>query len=179
MVSTIERPVIRCEADGQLTIDAAQRAALRQLMRCAESSGDRTSAEWQAAYLEAVDAMLDSAGLCDEERAPLREIAEVLRQNGGVGDDGDPDLRWADDYARESAQVSYLILTGVGEAEAAQRVARDMVRRKIPLPQHGGDARGWRRLLEFRDRLRHGTAPAAAIETYRQRLEELKDANRP
>ncbi|MGA7457550.1 MAG: hypothetical protein WBW51_09590, partial [Methyloceanibacter sp.] len=58
--------------------------------------------------------------------------------------------------ARVSALIDLLIKAGSGEAEAAQIIMRRLVAAGIPALKQGGDARGWKRLLEWRDDLGNG-----------------------
>jgi hypothetical protein len=43
----------------------------------------------------------------------------------------------------------------------------------VPPPQKGGDARGWRRLLEWRDRLGHGIVSTEAQQEYEEFSREI------
>jgi NAD(P)-dependent dehydrogenase (short-subunit alcohol dehydrogenase family) len=107
-----------------------------------------------------------------EELCRLDRPVDILVNNAGTIARA-PALEYSDELWDEVLTVdlsSQFVLT--------RRIGREMVARGIPLPTHGGDARGWRRLLEFRDKLRHGQQPEAILQIYRQTLEELKRGRR-
>ena len=153
-------------------VDPADLAALRLHQQARQKLGREHSEEWLADYLPIVERMLRRAGLNDEDCAPLREIAEKLRKADTV--EKSVDESWSDTYARASAEISYLVLIGTAEDQAAQRVARALLARGVPLPSRGGDARGWKRLLEFREDIRNGDARPPIAEIYGEALAELK-----
>jgi hypothetical protein len=75
--------------------------------------------------------------------------------------------------ARGAAVIDLLIKAGSDEGEAAQIVMRRFVAAGIPAPQQGGDARGSKRLLEWRAQLTHGLVSSEAQEEYRDFTREL------
>lgn len=75
--------------------------------------------------------------------------------------------------ARASAVIDLLIKAGHDENKAAQAVMRLLVAGGVPPPQQGGDARGWRRLLEWRTDLQHGLVSAEAQHEYQDFTREL------
>jgi hypothetical protein len=76
--------------------------------------------------------------------------------------------------ARVAAVIDLLIKSGSDEEDAAQLIMRRLVASGVPPPRQGGDARGWKRLLEWRTDLGHGLAPEEAIEEYRRFTKELE-----
>jgi len=76
--------------------------------------------------------------------------------------------------ARAAAVIDLLIKGGHDESEAAQTVMRRLLAAGVPAPSQGGDARGWRRLLEWRNSLLHGAGPEAAKLEYRAFARELE-----
>lgn len=83
--------------------------------------------------------------------------------------------------ARAAAVIDLLVKAGQDESEAAQSVMRRLVIAGVPPPEKGGDARGWRRLLEWRNSLLHGVGPEDARHEYRtftRELEEIPPAER-
>ena len=62
-------------------------------------------------------------------------------------------------YAVCAAFIAALANISVDEAAAAQALARKLVLQGYELPKHGGDARGWKRLLLWRDQLVRGRMP--------------------
>lgn len=69
--------------------------------------------------------------------------------------------------ARAAAVIDLLIKAGNNESEAAQMVMRRLVAAGVPPPQQGGDARGWRRLLEWRNEVSQGFGSQEAQLEYR------------
>jgi hypothetical protein len=76
--------------------------------------------------------------------------------------------------ARAAAVIDLLVKAGQDESEAAQSVMRRLVIAGVPPPEKGGDARGWRRLLEWRNSLLHGVGPEEARHEYRTFTRELE-----
>ncbi len=76
--------------------------------------------------------------------------------------------------ARAAAVIDLLVKAGQDESEAAQSVMRRLVAAGVPPPEKGGDARGWRRLLEWRNSLLHGVGPEDAKHEYRSFARELE-----
>ena len=62
--------------------------------------------------------------------------------------------------ARGAAVIDLLIKAGADENEAAQTVMRRLMAAGVPPPKQGGDARGWRRLLERWTVFSRGSGPA-------------------
>jgi hypothetical protein len=72
-------------------------------------------------------------------------------------------------YAVAAAYVE--VLTAVSdESAAAQTLARKLIALGYDLPKQGGDTRGWKRLLLWRDNLARGLTPADLRETYERAL---------
>ncbi|BAQ17887.1 hypothetical protein [Methyloceanibacter caenitepidi] len=77
--------------------------------------------------------------------------------------------------ARSAAVIDLLVKDGQGEEGAAQTVMRHLLVAGVPAPERGGDSRGWRRLLEFRNTLVHGGGPEEARVEYAAFTRELDD----
>ncbi|WP_108683324.1 hypothetical protein [Methyloceanibacter sp. wino2] len=77
--------------------------------------------------------------------------------------------------ARSAAVIDLLVKNGQGEEGAAQTVMRHLLVAGVPAPERGGDSRGWRRLLEFRNTLVHGGGPEEARVEYAAFARELDD----
>jgi hypothetical protein len=72
-------------------------------------------------------------------------------------------------YAVTAAYID--VLSAVSdESVAAQTLARKLVALGYDLPKQGGDTRGWKRLLLWRDNLARGLMPADMRETYERAL---------
>ena len=76
--------------------------------------------------------------------------------------------------ARASVLIDLLVRAGKDESEAAQTVMRQLLAVGVPAPAKGGDSRGWRRLLEFRNTLLKGGGPEDAKYEYRTFAHELE-----
>ena len=72
-------------------------------------------------------------------------------------------------YAVAAAYID--VLSAVSdESAAAQTLARKLIALGYDLPKQGGDTRGWKRLLMWRDNLARGLMPAEMRETYERAL---------
>jgi hypothetical protein len=72
-------------------------------------------------------------------------------------------------YAVAAAYID--VLSAVSdESAAAQALARKLIALGYDLPKQGGDTRGWKRLLVWRDNLARGLMPADMRETYERAL---------
>jgi len=76
--------------------------------------------------------------------------------------------------ARASVLIDLLVRSGRDEPEAAQTVMRQLMAAGVPAPAQGGDSRGWRRLLEFRNALLLGLGPEDARHEYRSFAHDLE-----
>ncbi|ODA66535.1 hypothetical protein A7A08_02658 [Methyloligella halotolerans] len=77
--------------------------------------------------------------------------------------------------ARVSAIIDLLVKAGYDESEAAQTLMRRLLAVGVQPPPQGGDARGWRRLLEWRSHLQHGLASIEAKTEYKDFTKELEE----
>jgi hypothetical protein len=78
-------------------------------------------------------------------------------------------------YAVSAAYIDVLAITS-DEAAAAQTLARKLVALGYELPKQGGDTRGWKRLLLWRDQLVRGHLPAELGDTYQRALKFARKA---
>ena len=77
--------------------------------------------------------------------------------------------------ARTAAVIDLLVKDGKGEEGAAQTLMRHLLLAGVPAPTQGGDSRGWRRLLEFRNTLVQGGGTEEARVEYTAFRSELED----
>lgn len=132
-----------------------------------------------AKCLHAITAQLAEEGLPEEDLQPLVDLEARLRQmiartqSGGAGNRRKRRPPSDGLLARAAALIDLLIKGGSDEAEAAQIVMRRLVAAGIPAPQQGGDARGWRRLLEWRTDLGNGLVSEAARDEYMNFTREI------
>jgi len=139
--------------------------------------------------LQAVVDELTSEGVSPEDLQPLADLQQVLaapKPQSAAPTETKRERRLgtapsATLLARASVVIDLLVRAGQDEAEAAQSVMRQLVLAGVPAPARGGDSRGWRRLLEFRDTLlRGGGTPEAKFEyqTFARELEAIPPAER-
>ncbi|MFN3867872.1 MAG: hypothetical protein ACK4MF_02265 [Hyphomicrobiaceae bacterium] len=81
--------------------------------------------------------------------------------------------------ARAAATIDVLVTTGLLPDAAAQVVARQMVGARAGLPAEGGDARGWKRLALWRERLQALKKPAGAWRAYTEFTKSIESMDRP
>jgi len=98
----------------------------------------------------------------DEDAALLGEIIEFLAVREAASPPkpaapADPDHQPI--FAVCAAFIDAQASMSVDETIAAQALARKLVIQGYDLPKHGGDTRGWKRLLLWRDQLVRGKLP--------------------
>lgn len=130
--------------------------------------------------LHAVIAQLTEEGVPQEDLQPLIELEAILQrlqaQAQGEAVANRRKQRPPSEVllARASAVIDLLIKAGHEESEAAQMVMRRLMATGVPPPQKAGDARGWRRLLEWRTELGHGLVSQDAQDEYRDFTREIE-----
>jgi hypothetical protein len=129
--------------------------------------------------LHVVTAQLKEEGLPKEDLQPLIDLEARLRQTLAPAQKTAPNRRKRRApsealLARTSALIDLLIKGGSREAEAAQLVMRRLMAAGIPPPKKGGDARGWKRLLEWRTKLGNGLVSDAARQEYLDFTREIE-----
>jgi len=134
-----------------------------------------------AKCLRAVIAQLTEEGVPAEDLQPLVDLETAVQklktqgpQNPGVTNRrrGRPPSDIL--LARASAVIDLLIKAGSDENQAAQTVMRLLMAAGVPAPLKGGDARGWRRLLEYRTDFMHGVGSADALAEYQDFTREIE-----
>ena len=151
--------------------------ALRQTHGHDAQSADKISLG--AKCLHVIVAQLTEEGVPRVDLQPLIDLEASLRQlmaqTQGEGVHNRRNRRPPSDIflARASAVIDLLIKAGNDENEAAQRVMRRLVAAGVPPPQQGGDARGWRRLLEWRNGISQGFGSQEAQLEYQDFTREL------
>jgi len=153
-------------------------AALRALRAThRQTAGDKTALGLKC--LNALIAELAAEGIPAEDLQPLVDLethigvmvgqAKELPRERRRGSSPSPVL-----LARAAAVIDLLVKGGHDESEAAQMVMRRLMAASVPAPTQGGDARGWRRLLEWRNTLLHGYGSEEAKLEYRAFAHELE-----
>jgi hypothetical protein len=140
--------------------------ALRQVYAREPESEDKTLLGAQC--LHVIITQLAEEGLLQEDLQPLIDLEASLRQPKAQAQGGSAANRRkhrppSESFlARVAAVIDLLVKGGSEEAEVAQMVMRRLVAVGVPPPQKGGDARGWKRLLEWRTDLGNGLVSAEA-----------------
>lgn len=133
-----------------------------------------------AKCLHAITVQLAEEGLPSEDLQPLIDLEASLRQmiaptqTESVANRRKRLPPSESLLARASAVIDLLIKAGSDEAEAAQIFMRRLMTAGIPPPQKGGDARGWRRLLEWRTDLGNGFVSEEARQEYLNFAREIE-----
>ncbi|MCJ7527893.1 MAG: hypothetical protein MUO37_07260 [Methyloceanibacter sp.] len=133
-----------------------------------------------AKCLHAITVQLAEEGLPSEDLQPLIDLEASLRQMIALTQTESVANRRKrlppseSLLARASAVIDLLIKAGSDEAEAAQIFMRRLTTAGIPPPQKGGDARGWRRLLEWRTDLGNGLVSEEARQEYLNFAREIE-----
>jgi len=133
-----------------------------------------------AKCLHAITVQLAEEGLPSEDLQPLIDLEASLRQMIALTQTESVANRRKrlppseSLLARASAVIDLLIKAGSDEAEAAQIFMRRLMTAGIPPPQKGGDARGWRRLLEWRTDLGNGLVSEEARQEYLNFAREIE-----
>jgi hypothetical protein len=152
--------------------------ALRQAYAGGPDTGDKSALG--AKCLHVLIAQLAQEGVPQEDLQPLVDLEtsiEALKsQTHGQGSANRRKRKPPSDIllARLSVVIDLLVKAGYDDAEAAQLLTRRMLAAGVPPPQQGGDARGWRRLLEWRENLSHGIGSADAKDEYRDFTRDIE-----
>ena len=153
-------------------------ATLRAL-RNAQAPGDEDETALGVKCLHAIVGQLAEEGLPAEDLKPLADLdAHLRKQSAQAAEAKQPERRKQRPpsevfLARVAAVVDLLVKAGADEGEAAQIVMRWLLAAGVPAPAQGADARGWKRLLAWRQRLLHGLVSDEAKEEYREFTQQL------
>jgi translation elongation factor EF-1beta len=156
-------------------------AALRALRH---AYAGESSAEDKIAFglkcLHVLIAQLAQEGVAQEDLQPLIDLeTNIEALKSPVQAEIGPDRRRQKSpsellLARISAVIDLLVKAGYDEEKAAQLASRRMLAAGIPPPDKGGDARGWKRLLIWRENMSHGIGSAEAKDEYRDFTREIE-----
>lgn len=156
-------------------------AALRALRQVHAREGeDKTLLGAQC--LHVVIAQLAEEGLSQEDLQPLidleaslhRPMAHSHAEGGRVANRRKSRPPSEALLGRAAAVIDLLVKAGYDESEAAQVFMRRLLAAGVPPPQHGGDARGWKRLLARRADLNHGVGSHEALDEYQEFTREIE-----
>jgi hypothetical protein len=150
--------------------------AIRRLQERDAKSEDKVSLG--AKCLHAVIAQLTEEGVPQEDLQPLIDLEVILNRLNAQGQREVIDRRKHRPpsevfLARVAAVIDLLIKAGHDESEAAQIVMRRLMAAGVPAPEKGGDARGWKRLLEWRSALLYGLVSKEAQREYQDFTREI------
>ena len=154
---------------------ASQDGTPKAMRQPAAMTRVETSSAIEQQVVDTINA-LASKGIALEDLAPIYRLLEAVRNQpwadaaSTAPKKPEPDERRkpsspASDgvLARASGVIDVLIQAGCTGEQAAQKVARQMVAKGVCLPKQGGDARGWKRLFDWRDRLIQGRQSEEAL----------------
>ncbi len=101
-------------------------------------------------------------GITTEQMEPLFQLQEVLGGTAPRANKAPTDNRReqpASDIilGRACAIIDLFIFSGKTPEEAAQTVTRQLASTEVFLSEQGGDSRAWKRLLNYRNLLLHGS----------------------
>ena len=116
-------------------------------------------------HLERIRRDLKIAGKAADAEI-LAELIELMGRSAPRQVEAGPDPDHQPIFAVCAAYVTALTAISVDEAAAAQLLARKLIGLGYGLPKHGGDTRGWKRLLIWRDHLERGRFPPELREIY-------------
>jgi hypothetical protein len=120
-------------------------------------------------FLQRVKHRLETTGQNDDA-AIAEELAAYLMLHQVEDDAADSDLNPM--FAVAAAYIAALTtISAIDEATVAQALARRLISLGHELPKRGGDTRGWKRLLLWRNRLERQQLPATMTDIYRRALE--------
>ena len=119
---------------------------------------------------------LGSQGMSETDLVPLSDLQRALvDQEFDEEDDGPDEFMEARTgnappsdaiLARAAAVIDLLVLEGKTEEAAAQFITRKLMLAGVNPPDVGGDARGFMRLAEWRQKLRKGLFEADVVAEY-------------
>lgn len=168
------------------TIDAVRAARLNRLMELAADYGAAPPEDRRAAvlaYLFEVAELLTVEAGDDQIIAPLLDVLPYIADptQSPLFQDRRQEISAPSEsvLARAAATIDVLVSTGLLPDAAAQVVARQMVGARAGLPAEGGDARGWKRLALWRERLQALKKPAGAWRTYVEFTRIIEAMERP
>ncbi len=169
------------QSPGLAALIDCDRAALTLLLENRPQDGGPFDAHWHARYLEGICELARKILLSDELAAPLRDIVDHLVTPGTTELPASaaayPQHEVDFIHAYAAAEISYLVFSGVEEPSAAQLVAKQLILHNVPLPEGGGDPRGWMRLLKWRATLKQKRTPEVVHEQYQARFNTLKESH--
>ncbi len=164
-------------------------SGLQAKLRAASGSYDASAENKRAVWADHVSGIVDylgSQGISADELAPLSELQDVLRSDDFESAPFDDEIDFMEArtgnvspsdaiLARACAVMDLLTLEGRPEDQAAQVVTRKLLLAGVN-PPSGGDARGYMRLVEWRQKLRQGRVSAGALmeyERFRANIENI------
>jgi len=130
--------------------------------------------------MKCLDVVIDHLredGISDGALKPLADLKTIVA-GGGVSAAKNRRKNYPPSdalLARVSAIIDLLVKAGYEESEAAQTMMRRLLAVGVQPPAHGGDARGWKRLLEWRAQLTRGLGSVEAKTEYKDFTNELDE----
>ncbi len=152
--------------------------ALASTLRLLRESGRRSGRREPLIGLDCLAAVIEylrASGLGGDDLKPLIGLEEALHTRTKPPERRKGALPSDEMLARACAVLDLFIKLGKSEEQAAQSTVRMLLANRIQPPPQGGDARGWRRLLIWRNKLLQGCATPQALEEYKFFAEELEN----
>lgn len=163
-----------------------QLASLRAVLNDAGNSYDPAAGDkrpYWADYVESLVDYLRRHGMSERDLTPLTDLEQALRFGIEVEDEYEDvmDARTgnapASDaiLARACAVIDLLVAEGKSDDEAAQIVTRKLILAGVNPPDTGGDSRGWKRLVRWRQKLREGSIKPGVMKEHQRFLEAVSE----
>lgn len=108
-----------------------------------------------------------------EDAETIAELIQFLNRHRAAAS---TDAECQPIFAVSAAYIDALTTICIDEAASAQLLARSLVGLGYALPKQGGDTRGWKRLLVWRDQLHRGRLPNEMREVYDRALRFARHA---
>jgi len=171
LASLVEQTIKTLYEKGIAAIDLAPLVKLHDAVKSMESSqqpGLDASQQQAGTLSEPVDPL---AGVSASNWASGTEASGIYDRDGRRGE-----VKASEDLmARASAIVDLLVHSGDNPEHACQVITRQLLSVGIQLPESGGDARAWKRLMNWRNTLIHYKRAGHAWDVYCAFKEQLAD----
>ena len=146
----------------------------------AEAVSTETSSPLESAIADTINA-LAAGGVAMQDMGPLLHLKHAVRYIGAEENAETFTSKRrnhpASDalMARAAVIMDLLVQGGWTQEQAAQTTARQLIGSGVTLPEVGGDARGWKRLVYWRTRLKENLQSSEAQVEYESFTEEVTE----
>ncbi len=167
-------------ADDQSTDDEESRAGVDSGPG-ADLQEPAADTEFASLVAETIE-LFANRGIAARDMAPLFRLQDVLRRRTVEArapsiERGDCTLANEVLLGRACLVIDLMTFAGETSEKAAQSISRQLSAANVRFPDQGGDVRAWKRLLNFRSALLHGSKleHAEARDAYGDFKNELND----